>query len=188
MAENPSPVGINLIPELSEREVKGQSNRRNVNLIAIGSLGVVGIIILVIILYQVYLALVANNVKDQSSQLQQKIGQLADVEISTLALKDKLSRINKILKNAFPASAAAGEVLADGAPITISGVEMQDNQDVLVNGVAGSSDVLGAWLDNLSADKFFGHINLVSLVRDDKTPGYSFSILMNYTKKGLAPG
>ncbi|HEY4694373.1 MAG TPA: hypothetical protein VIH52_00145 [Candidatus Nanoarchaeia archaeon] len=184
-------TGINLIPELTEKEIKSGVYRRKANLAAIGALASVGLIILLLIAYRGYLFIQARGIENRTSEVEKIVVSFREVEISTLTLKEKLTQIDKLLKESLPASEAVGEVIGaagTSTPIAIKNLNISDTGEILVEGAAVTSEVFAEWVDKLTSGRgaqVFSKINLVSLVKNES--GFGFSIRADFTKRGVLP-
>ena len=96
--------GINLLPEITEKEIKAGVYQKKANIAALGTLAVVGVLILGLISYEVFLKVNAQTVENKSQQAESRISKNSAIEISNLALKEKLDKIQSILQSEIPAS------------------------------------------------------------------------------------
>lgn len=181
--------GINLLPEITEKEIKAGVYRRKVNVAAMATLAVVGVIILALISYQVYLSIRATNVENRSKEAEARIRQNSQVEIINLALKQKLDKIKTILEAEIPTSTLIDKVTeasATSQPIALQGMSAQSDGTVTVEGTAVNSSIFKEWAENLtknSAQPFFSKVQVVSLTGDGS--GYKFQISLSFLKKGV---
>lgn len=181
--------GINLLPEITEKEIKAGVYRKKVNIAAFGALAMVGLIILGLISYRVYLSASAATVENRSKTATENILKNSTIEISSIALKEKLDKIQNILVSEIPTSVLIDEVnkaAATSKPIAIQSLNAQADGTVIVDGTAANSDIFREWIDNLTSSTsqdFFSKINLVTLTGDPS--GYKFSFSMTFLKKGV---
>ncbi len=181
--------GINLLPEITEKEIKAGVYQKKVNIAAIGALFAVGIIILGLISYKVFLKVSADTVENKSHQAEERISKNSAIEITHLSLKEKLDKTQSILESEMPASILIDEVTKaslTSQPITLQGLSAQADGTVLVDGTAINSTIFKEWIDNLTNDNaadFFSKIKIVSLTGDPS--GYKFSFSLSFLKKGV---
>lgn len=183
--------GINLLPEVTEKEIKAGIYRRKTVVVAIGSLVVVGVIILALLSFQVYLSVNANAIEERSKKAEETIGKHQTLEIENLALKEKIDKIEQTLESEIPTSTLLDQVgiaaTSNVSPaITITGITTQPDGIFSVEGAAAGSGVFNQWINNLTSQTgqdYFGKINLVTLTG---SPGsYKFTFQMNFLKKGV---
>ncbi len=181
--------GINLIPELTEKELRNSANKSKANRAAIITLVIIGVIVLALILYRIFLGFQTGSVADQERAAEAKIANYRDVEVSQLTLAQKLTQARTILQQALPGSVALAEV-TDAAvkanTIILKHVVLNDSGTLTIDGLAPNSTIFASWIDNLTtgdAAKDFSRINLVSMVRNEL--GYNFSMLMEFNERGL---
>lgn len=182
--------GINLLPEITEKEIKAGVYQKKVNIFALGALGAVGLIILGLIAYRVFLAVNAQTVENRSKTATDNITKyISDVEIPNDTLKEKLDKIQNLLTNEVPTSSVIDQLTAaaqTSQPVTISGLSAQSDGTILVDGTVTNSDTFREWVNNLTntnGQDYFSKINVVSLTGDSS--GYKFSLAMNFLKKGV---
>lgn len=182
--------GINLLPDVAEKEIKAGVYKRKVNVLALGALGAVGILIVGILLFQGALALEANNVKQQTIEAEDKILENQEVEIKARATKEKLDKIEELLKSAIPSSTFVDEIgkaSATSEPISVTNLSLSDSGEAFVDGTAVSSEIFKQWVTNLTsteAKKYFDKINAVALT-GNPTEGYKFSFKLSFLTKGV---
>jgi hypothetical protein len=185
--------GINLLPEVTEKEIKAGVYRRKTVVVAIGSLVLIGVVIIALLSYQVYLSISANDIQARADKAITTINEPlhSTLEISSLALKEKINKIQQTLESEIPTSTLIEQVQtaatkAISPAIQISGISSSSDGTLTVDGAAAGSQVFSKWIDNLTDSAgvdYFAKINLVSLTG---TPGnYKFSFQMNFLKKGV---
>ncbi len=184
--------GINLLPQLTEQEIKAGVYRRKINLAALGMLGAVGVIIVGLFGYQLFLTLRANNIADRTKKAENRIVNNRDVEIANKALAEKIKQAQNILTNEIPTSVLVDELSKAAAtqdPIRLTGVTVSGG-DLIVEGIAvgaNPSENFKAWIENLTSSNgkdYFAAINLATLT-GSKAEGYRFSFTMKFLKKGI---
>lgn len=182
-------AGINLLPQLTEAEFKQGVYRRKINIVALASVGVVGIIVLALIGYQIYLKVSADDIQSRTTSAQQKITANQDVEISSLALKQKLDKIEQILTSEIPVSTLVEQVglaAATSKPITITSLTSDSSGEVFVDGTASDSGIFNEWVNNLTSDNgqtYFAKINLITMT--GISGSYKFSFKLSFLKHGV---
>lgn len=182
--------GINLLPQQTENEIKSGVYRRKINVTALVTLGVIGAIIVAIIAYQIFLKIRANDITARTEKAETKIQDNQDIEITNLALKEKVDKIEQILTSEIPTSVLIHQVGVDSAtstPIKITNITSSASGETFVDGTADNSAIFSQWIDNLTSDsskEFFSKINLVSLNRSTEG-NYKFSFKMTFLKKGV---
>ena len=182
--------GINLLPEVAEREIKAGVYKRKVNIVALGVLGLVGIVIVGILIFQAALALQASNIKNKTSEAEDRIRQNQAVEIKTLATKEKLDKIEQLLTSAIPSSTFVAEVSKAGAtatPIALTNLTISQSGEAFIDGTAVNSEIFKQWVANLTSEasqEYFAKVNVVSLT-GNPTEGYKFSFKLSFLKKGV---
>ncbi len=182
--------GINLLPEVAEKEIKAGVYKRKVNLAALVALGAIGIVIIGILVLQGALAIQANIVKDQTAQAENQIRQNQAVEIKAKATKEKLDKIEQLLTTAIPSSTFVTEVTKATAatpPVKITSLNISENGEAFVDGLAANSEAYKQWIANLTSDSskdYFSKINAVSLT-GNPSEGYKFSFKLTFLKKGV---
>ncbi len=182
-------AGINLIPELTEKELRNTVNRKRANKAAIVTLVVIGAIVGFLIIYRVYLGLRAGDIASRTQKAEEQISKLQDVEVSQLTLADKLTQARKILASALPGSVALDQVTKaalEANSIEIKQLNLDATGLIQVDGIAANSDIFATWITNLTTGesaKNINRINLTSLVKVDN--GYSFSLNMSFNQRGI---
>ncbi len=186
--------GINLLPQLTNKEVKAGVYRRKINIAALGLIGVVGLIIVALFAYQIFLTLLAGNVERRTEEATSKIVENRDTEILNRSLVEKAQQLQTILDSGVPTSSIVEQLdLAANnipEPVKLKAISVIAKNQITVDGIAvGSnpSESLKTWIDNLtsiSGQDYFTKISLSSLT-GSKSEGYSFSFTMDFLKKGL---
>lgn len=181
--------GINLLPEVTEKEIHSGVYRRKVNVAALGFLAIVGVIILAVFAYRIYLKVYANSIDERAKKAESRVIKNSTIEVTNSALKEKLDKIQNFLVSEIPTSTLIDQVTTaakTSTPINIDGLSATADGSVVVDGTALSSDIFAEWIENLTntnAADYFAKINLISLTGD---PGkYKFSFRMNFLKKGV---
>lgn len=181
--------GINLLPEITEKEINSGVYRRKANIVAIGFLVIIGAIVLILISYQVYLRVNASSIEAKSKEAEQRVIENREIEVTNAALKEKLDKIEKFLVSEIPTSTLIDEVSRasrTSSPVSVDGLDADSDGSVIVDGTVISSDVFREWIENLTntnGQDFFARINLINLTG---SPGsYKFSFRMNFLKKGV---
>lgn len=185
--------GINLLPQLTEQEIKSGVYRRKINLVALGSVGFVGIVIVALFAYQLFLTLRANSIEDRTGKATSKIVENRDTEILNRSLKEKVDQLQNILTSVVPTSTLIEQISLAAAtpqPIKLTSISVIGNDEITVEGTAVGSDPstnLKTWIDNLTSDNgkdYFTKINMVSLT-GNRFDGYKFNFTMKFIKKGI---
>lgn len=182
--------GINLLPEVAEKEIKSGVYKRKVNLVALGILVLVGVAIVGILVFQGILALQANSIKNQTAEAEDRILENQEVEIKARATKEKLDKAEELLKKAIPSSDFVAQISKSAAttePIKVTSLDIAESGEALVGGTAVNSEVFKQWVANLTSSdskKYFDKINTVSLT-GNPTEGYLFSFKMSFLEKGV---
>lgn len=183
--------GINLLPEITEKEIKAGVYRRKTTLVAIGSLVVIGVVILALISYQVYLSVSANSIEASSKKAEAIITSHQSLEIRNLALKEKIDKIQQTLESEIPTSTLIDQVgIASSTnispPITISGISTQPDGTLTVDGTAAGSQIFAQWIDNVTSNTGQDYFSKVKLITLTGSPGnYKFVFQMNFIKRGV---
>src|SRR3990172_1971002 len=96
--------GINLLPQLTEKEIKAGVYRRKINIAALASVGLIGIIIVALFSYQLFLTFRANNIEERTNKATSQIVENKDTEILNRSLKEKVTQLQTILTSEIPTS------------------------------------------------------------------------------------
>ncbi len=186
----PVSAGINLLPDVAEREIKSGVYKRKANIISLVLLGVIGVVIVGILIFQGSLALQANSIKNKTAEAEDRIRQKQALEIKALATKEKLDKIKQLLTSTIPSSAFISEITKDSAttqPIVLTNLTISQNGEAFVDGTAVNSEVFKQWVANLTSEasqEFFDKLNAVSFT-GNPTEGYKFSFKLSFLKKGV---
>lgn len=181
---------INLLPQLTEKEVSREVYKKKVNVSAIAALLGVVVILLGLFSYQLFLQTSRTRVDREAKNIEDQIQQQQTKEISQRALVDKLNQIEKLLNEAPPVSSAVANVLklSKEGNISLSQVSVKSDGDVQVAGTSTTSTLLGKFFKALADvdEKIFAKINLSNLSKEAGEP-YQFTIDMDFQLKGLIP-
>ncbi|HSX57666.1 MAG TPA: hypothetical protein VLE47_00145 [Candidatus Saccharimonadales bacterium] len=189
-AEPDEPGGINLLPQITENEIKTGVYKRKINVVAIAVIGLIGVIILLILLVRGYLYVQSNLLENRRKEAVSSIQKNASVEVKAIATKEKLDKIYTLLTTTIPSSTLVDQI--DKAALTsptiaVTEVDISANGETFVGGSAKTSDVFKQWVGNLTnkaANDYFDKVNLVSF-SGNPTDGYKFSIKLSFLKKGV---
>ena len=180
---------INLLPEVTEKEVKKGVYQRTVNMAAIIALLIVAAILLALFGYQFFLASTAKRIDSQTKSAEQEISNQRSKEITRRALVGKLDVANIFLASSTPYSEAMGKILGvfKKSGITLVESTFKGAGQISISGEAKSSNNFGKLVDGLTDEKLsdtFDRVRLVSLTGVEKEP-YKFTIDLRFLKKGL---
>lgn len=182
--------GINLLPEVTEQEVRKDVYKRKLNVVSIAALLAVALILLGIFAYQLSLKTLKTRAERESKNLEEQISFQKEKEIAQRALVDKLDQIDKLLDEAIPVSSAVANVsnLAKGSGrVTITALDVKSDGDVDVSGKASDSNTLGKFFNAListNIQNIFDEVTLTTLSGERGEP-YNFTINMDFKLKGL---
>ena len=182
--------GINLIPDIAEKEIKSGVYKKKTNLVSLIVLGVVAVVIVAILIFQGALALQANNVSNKIEDASTRINKNVQVEIKAQATKEKLDKAEELLASAIPSSTFVQQTVkaaATSQPITITSLSINASGEAVVDGQATNSEVLKQWVANLTAEaskEYFAKVSAVSLT-GNPSEGYKFSFKMSFLKEGV---
>jgi len=186
--------GINLLPQLTEKEIKAGVYRRKINIAALGFIGAVGVIIVALFGYQLLLTLRAGDIDAKTRKATSKILENRETEIISRSLKEKVEKLQSILSSAIPASELMAQLnlasLTSPEPIRLTSVALSSPNKITVSGKAvgpNPSESLKNWINNLTSgegEDNFAAITLTNL-SGNRTEGYSFDIQMEFLKKGV---
>lgn len=186
----PVPAGINLLPEVAEKEIKAGVYKRKANIASLVIIGFIGILIIGILVFQGGLALQANSIKNKTAEAESRIRKNQEFEIKALATKQKLDKIKQLLNSAVPSSEFVSRMVKDAEtsqPIVVTGLNISQNGQAFVDGVAVNSEIFKEWVGNLTdeaSQEFLGKINVISLT-GSPSDGYKFSLKLEFLKKGV---
>ena len=182
--------GINLLPELTEQEVKKEFYRRKISVVSIAALLSVAIVLLGIFAYQLFLQTSRSRVEREAKSIEKQILEQQDKEILQRTLVDKLNQIRVILSEAVPISSAVANIsnlARESGGISIKSVDLKSDGDVSLAGAASNSRALGRFFNAVissETQKIFDQIVLNHLSRDKGSP-FNFSINMDFKPRGL---
>ncbi|MCH7541978.1 hypothetical protein IH981_04370, partial [Patescibacteria group bacterium] len=97
---------INLLPEISEAEVKSGAYRRKINFTAVASLLVVAAILLALFGYWLFLAAQSRRIDSQTKEAESVILSQSRKEITRRSLVEKLDEVDKFILGVIPYSEA----------------------------------------------------------------------------------
>ena len=186
----PTSGGINLLPEVAEKEIKSGVYKRKANIVSLLILGFIGVAIVSILILQGVLALKANSIKNKTAEAEDRIREKQSIEIKALATKEKLDKIKQLLTEAIPSSTFIGEVAKDAAtsqPVVLTNITISKNGEAFVDGTAVNSEMFKQWVANLtseSSQEYFNKISVASFT-GNPTEGYKFSFKLSFLKKGV---
>lgn len=182
--------GINLLPELTEREARKEVYKRKVNIVSIAVLLSVAVILVGLFAYQLFLQTSRSRAERESENLENQILDQKEKEIAQLALVDKLNQIDKLLNEGVPTASAVATVsdLASGSGgVSITSFKIKSDGDVLLAGTARNSRTLEKFFESLISKNIkatFDNIILINLSGERGKP-YDFSIDMDFKPKGI---
>lgn len=181
--------GINLLPQVTEGEVKRASYKRSVNVFAIVALLIVAAILLSLFAYQFFLVSTARRISVQTKTAEETIVQNSDKEINHRSLVEKLQEATKFLATAIPYSDAFDKLTSvlNKSAVALTDSKFEADGDVTLDGKASSSGQFGKLVDELTSQeltKSYTGVNLVSLTKEIEKP-YVFKVDLKYIKKGL---
>lgn len=186
--------GINLLPQLTENEIKAGVYRRKINIAALGFIGAVGLIVVSLFLYQLFLTFRAGVIEKRTNSATSKIVENRETEVLNRSLKEKVDQLQNILTTAVPTSTMI-EQLDNAAlnipePIRLTAISVASQNQITVEGRASGSnpsESLKGWIDNLTSSNgkdYFAKINMATLTGNN-SEGYNFSFTMEFLKKGI---
>lgn len=188
--------GINFLPEVAEKEIAAGVYKRKINLVAIASLLVVGLVIFGLISYQLFLSTQANQLQKDTKKAEDRVSKNVKVEITSQALKEKLDKAEKFLKEQVPGSVAISETNdaantdgdANSNPeIILKKLALSSDGKYNVTGFATNSGVFGDWvtkLTNANGQTFFAKINMINFTGSPSI-GYNFDFTLDFIKRGV---
>jgi Tfp pilus assembly protein PilN len=186
--------GINLLPQLTEKEIKAGVYRRKINLVALGSVGFIGLVIVALFSYQLFLTVRAGDIENRTQKASEQIRENRETEVLNRSLKQKVEQLQTILTTTIPTSILIKQITEAAAavpePLRLTGISMSGKNVVTVEGLAiGSqpSENLKAWVNNLTSANgkdYFANVELVSLT-GNRIEGYKFNYKMSFLKKGI---
>src|SRR3989344_8845931 len=138
--------GINLLPELTEQEVKKEFYQRKISVVSIAALLCVALILLGIFAYQLFLQTQRSRVEADAKNLEKQILDQQSKEILQRTLTDKLNQIQIILSEVVPVSSAVANIsnlARESGGISINSINLKSDGDVSLEGAASNSRVLG---------------------------------------------
>ncbi|MDP2720380.1 MAG: hypothetical protein Q8O75_00255 [bacterium] len=183
---------INLLPEVTEEQVKKAGGRRNVNVAAISSLLIVAAILLSLFGYELFLSSSAKRIESQTKAAEENIVSQSRKEITHRLLVGKIEAASQFLASELPYSEGYSQLIeiikksgcvltestfkSDGALTIIGEAKTSSNLETLINQLTGKE-----------AAKIFDNARLVDLVWDNKNNFYKFTIDVKFLKKGIKP-
>lgn len=186
--------GINLLPQLTENEIKAGVYRRKINIAALGFIGAVGLIVVSLFLYQLFLTFRAGVIEKRTNSATSKIVENRETEVLNRSLKEKVDQLQNILTTAVPTSTMIEQLdsaaLNIPEPIRLTAISVASQNQITVEGRASGSnpsESLKGWIDNLTSSNgkdYFAKINMTTLTGNN-SEGYNFSFTMEFLKKGI---
>lgn len=179
---------INLLPEISEAEVKSGAYRRKINFTAVASLLVVAAILLALFGYWLFLAAQSRRIDSQTKEAESVILSQSRKEITRRSLVEKLDEVDKFISGVIPYSEAVEgliDMLKKSSTKLQKGVFLGAN--ISVTGEVAASKNFKTFVDQLISEaskEAFGNVLLTSFRKEEDEP-YVFTIEMDYLKQGV---
>ncbi len=173
--------GINLIPPLTEAQVKTEKTKFTVNLSAAYTLLFLFVLTIIVVGFNVYQRLSLNSEKAQLFELERQLNLRSDL----LGYNDEIVRRIKLYENIEETAYSSKEVLDYWEGITegigeINSIELSSGLGFEVTGVAGSlSDVARLWY-LLANDPHIESVTIDNVIRDGATARFSFEGRLNF--------
>ena len=191
---------INLLPEITEEEVRKSAYTRRVNFVAIASLLVVGTILLAVFGYWLFLAANSERLKVQTKNAEEQIlsPSLTRKEITRRSLIERLNEAGQFIASVVPYSESIDKIIKffSVSKVSLTENEFKDSGDLTLIGEFDSPSHFKTLTDKFTSEGEtvnFGSVTLVSLTKEEldektgKEGNYIFNLGMKYLKKGV-PG
>ena len=182
--------GINLLPEISDKDTRTEVYKKKVNVIAITSLLAIALIFMGLFAYQLFLQTSRSRVEGESKEKQEQILTQQTKEISQRTLVDKVTEIDKLLGEAVPTASAVAtisDVAKRSGDVVVVKLSVKSDGDVIFSGSTSSTLSIQKLFRNLidtSILSTFANVSLESLSKEEDQP-YSFTINLDFLPKGL---
>ena len=191
---------INLLPEITEEEVRKSTYTRRVNFVAIASLLVIGTILLAVFGYWLFLAANSERLKVQTKNAEEQIlsPSLTRKEITRRSLVERLNEAGQFVSSVIPYSESIDKIIKffSASKVSLTENEFKDSGDQTLIGEFVSPSHFKTLTDKFISEgevENFGGVTLVSLTKEEldektgKEGNYIFNLGMKYLKKGI-PG
>ena len=187
---------IDLLPEITEEEVKKNAYTRKVNFAAITSLLVVGAILLGLFGYWGFLAANSQRLKSQIGSAEQDILSQSRKEVTRRSLFGRLEEAAKFVTSVFPYSEGVDKIIkfASSSKIELTNKEFDERGNMQITGKFVKPTDFNSLINKFTAEKesdTFGAVTLISLSKgedeEDSSGDFVFTIGIKYLKVGL-PG
>ncbi len=181
---------INLLPELSQKDVRAEVYKRSASVTSVAALLFVALVLVGLFAYQLFLKTSTSRTESNAKDLQNQILNQKSKEITQRSLVDKLNEIDVLLKGAVPTSSVAASLtkLAKGSgAISLTQLTVKSDGSVAVSGTANGSASLSRFLKTLVSkdlESSFGKVVLDNLSAEKGSP-YNFSVNMNFIPVGI---
>ena len=190
---------INLLPEITEEEVRKSAYTRRVNFVAIASLLVVGTILLAVFGYWLFLAANSERLKVQTKNAEEQIlsPSLTRKEITRRSLIERLNEAGQFIASVVPYSESIDKIIKffSVSKVSLTENEFKDSGDLTLIGEFDSPSHFKTLTDKFTSEGEtvnFGSVTLVSLTKEEldektgKEGNYIFNLGMKYLKKGIS--
>jgi len=182
--------GINLLPEISDKDTRTEVYKKKVNVIAITSLLAIALIFMGLFAYQLFLQTSRSRVEGESKEKQEQILTQQTKEISQRTLVDKVTEIDKLLGEAVPtarAVATLSDIAKKSGDVLVVKLSVRSDGDVIFSGTTGSTTSIQKLFRNLIDTGIlstFANVSLESLSKEEDQP-YNFTINLDFLPRGL---
>ncbi|MHC1716925.1 MAG: hypothetical protein AB9915_03535 [Candidatus Dojkabacteria bacterium] len=185
-----SESGINLIPILSDTEVKEEKKKRKVNLSAITSLIILFIISILIVGFNILFKLQLNSEKDKLSKQEVNMSVLSQKIINNNEIVDRVSLFNDIEKGRYSAKEVMEHVndIALKADCGLISFSFTGTNGIEFNGKAQSLEDVAKFWYLLGNDTKVEKISLKSVGKGLQDISFSFFgtfVLDNFLKSSV---
>jgi len=190
---------INLLPEITEEEVRKSTYTRRVNFVAIASLLVVGTILLAVFGYWLFLAANSERLKVQTKNAEEQIlsPSLTRKEITRRSLVERLNEAGQFVSSVIPYSESIDKIIKffSASKVSLTENEFKDSGDQTLIGEFVSPSHFKTLTDKFISEgetENFDNVTLVSLTKEEldektgKEGNYIFNLGMKYLKKGIS--
>ncbi|OGY31579.1 MAG: hypothetical protein A3A57_01750 [Candidatus Woykebacteria bacterium RIFCSPLOWO2_01_FULL_41_12] len=190
---------INLLPEITEEEVRKSTYTRRVNFVAIASLLVIGTILLAVFGYWLFLAANSERLKVQTKNAEEQIlsPSLTRKEITRRSLVERLNEAGQFVSSVIPYSESIDKIIKffSASKVSLTENEFKDSGDQTLIGEFVSPSHFKTLTDKFISEgetENFDNVTLVSLTKEEldektgKEGNYIFNLGMKYLKKGIS--
>jgi len=190
---------INLLPEITEEEVRKSAYTRRVNFVAIASLLVIGTILLAVFGYWLFLAANSERLKVQTKNAEEQIlsPSLTRKEITRRSLVERLNEAGQFVSSVIPYSESIDKIIKffSASKVSLTENEFKDSGDQTLIGEFVSPSHFKTLTDKFISEgetENFDNVTLVSLTKEEldektgKEGNYIFNLGMKYLKKGIS--